>query len=307
MSFSIINTFMYMYYYVMYSFFRLGFIVGFFIRDKKKESFLDVDSKYILPLKTKFLKTFENQTIEYNENVDPIFYDKKEFSICVSEANNHLETSWKTKMLFENTPRGNIIMFYDAYKLGFSFYSDQNVISYDILNAAAMKYVSIFRCRDFFIDESITPISSPFIKLHFADEPKKEISKSDKSAFVKLHNYSKENSNKKQKQEQIQIKAKKPSFFSFEKPIQMQQMVENNEHEKMKNKFLYLGKMNNFKITQIVPKKRKVLAKFISPLLDNIKLDSNVQRERISYSDFKKSMQKSEQEFLSVSVSVSHF
>jgi hypothetical protein len=141
--------------------------MGLFIQDKnKKDSFLDLDSKYILPLKSKFLKTFENQTILYNENIDPIFYDKKEFSICVSETNNRLENSWKTKMLFENTPRGNIIMFYDAYKLGFSFYSDQNVISYDILNAAAMKYVSIFRCRDFFIDETITPTSSPFIKFY---------------------------------------------------------------------------------------------------------------------------------------------
>ena len=294
MNFSFINTWMYIYYYVVYSFFRMGFIMGFFIQDKnKKESFLDLDSKYILPLKTKFLTTFENQTILYNENIDPIFYDKKEFSSCVSEANNCLETSWKTKMLFENTPRGNIIMFYDAYKLGFSFYSDQNVISYDILNAAAMKYVSIFRCRDFFIDESITPTSSPFIKLHFTEEPKKEISKSDKSAFVKLQNYSKENPIKKHpKNTPPSILA---NLFSFEKPIEKQKMVQPNEPEKMKNKFLYLGKINNFKIIQMAPKKRKVLAKFTSPLLDNIQLDSNIQRERISYSDFKKSIQKMNQ------------
>jgi len=284
-----------MYCYVVYSFFRLGFRIGFFVQDKnKKESFLDLDTKYILPLKTNFLKTFENQTIEYNENIDPIFYDKKEFSSYVSEANNRLETSWRTKILFENTPRGNIIMFYDAYKLGFSFYSDQNVISYDILNAAAMKYVCIFRCRDFFIDESITPTSSPFIKLHFTEEPKKEFSKSEKSAFVKLQNYSKENPNKKQTKKIV------PSLltnvFSFEKQIEKPKIVETNEQEKMKNKFLYLGKMNNFKITQMAPKKRKVLARFTSPLLDNIKLDSNVQRERISYSDFKKSMQKMNQD-----------
>jgi hypothetical protein len=292
-----------MYYYVVYSFFRIGFILGFFVQEKK-ESFLVMDSKYILPLKIKFLKTFENQRVQYNENIDPIFYDKKEFSICVSEANNRLETSWKTKMLFENTPRGNILMFYDAYKLGFSFYSDQNVISYDILNAAAMKYVSIFRCRDFFIDESITPTSSPFIKLHFTDEPKKDISKSDKSAFVKLQNYSKENPNKKQ----LHIKPTPsilPNFFSFEKQIQKPKIVETNEPEKMKNKFLYLGKMINFKITQMAPKKRKVLAKFTSPLLDNIKLDSNIQKERISYSDFKKSMQKMIEDQTSASASVS--
>jgi hypothetical protein len=263
--------------------------LGFYVKHAQKKSFLDMDNKYILSLKTKFLQLFENQTNEYNQNIDSIFYDKKEFSICVSEANNRLETMWKTKILFEVTPRGNIIMFYDAYKLGFSFYSDQNVISYDILNAAAMKYVSIFRCRDFFIDESITPTSSPLIKLHFTDEAKKELSKSDKSAFVKLQNYSKENLNKKQ----ISTIKSPTSLFSFEKPIQTQKIAQTNEPEKMKNKFLYLGKIHNFKMTQTVPKKRKVLAKFTSPLLDSIELDSNIRREHISYKDFKKSIQKS--------------
>jgi len=291
MTVSVINTFMYIYYYIIYSFFRIGFILGLYVSDKK-ESFLDIDKKYILPLKTKFLKTFENQEINFNENIASIFYDKKEFSICVSESNNQLETTWKTKILFENTPRGNIIMFYDAYKLGFSFYSDQNVISYDILNAAAMKYVSFFRCRDFFIDESITPISSPFIKLHFTDDTKKNFTKMDKSSFVKLQNYSKNNSNKKQI---ANIPTSMLSnLFSFKPPTIKQEKQESNEPEKMKNKFLYLGKIHNFKMTQFTPKKRKVLTKFTSPLLDNIKLDSNVQRARISYSDFKKSLQKTQ-------------
>ena len=296
MKFSLMESLTHAYCYLLYFFFRIGFITGFFIHNKT-ETFLDLDTKYILPLKTRFLKTFENQTIEYNENIDDIFYDKKEFSKCVSEANNRLETSWRTKILFETTPRGNIIMFYDAYKLGFSFYSDQNVISYEILNAAAMKYVSIFRCRDFFIDESISLTSSPFIKIHFIDEPKKEISKSDKSAFVKLQNYSKENHHKKQRVPNKSLLSKLFSFEKLKQPVPKTRESEAEpEPEKMKNKFLYLGKIHNFKITQPAPKKRKVLARFTSPLLDNIKLDSNVQRERISYSDFKKSIQKSSQE-----------
>ena len=76
--------------------------------------------------------------------------------------------------------------------MGSSYYSDQNIVSYDILNAVAMKYVTIFRCRDFFIDETIRKISSPFIKLYFTDEPNKTISQSDKSAFVKQQNSSKD-------------------------------------------------------------------------------------------------------------------
>jgi hypothetical protein len=59
----------------LYFFFRIGFITGFFIHNKT-ETFLDLDTKYILPLKTRFLKTFENQTIEYNENIDDVLRDK---------------------------------------------------------------------------------------------------------------------------------------------------------------------------------------------------------------------------------------
>jgi hypothetical protein len=49
-----------------------------------------------------------------------------------------------------------------------------------------------------------------------------------------------------------------------------------------------LGKISNFKVLQSVPKKRKVLAKFTSPLLEGIKLDAGVQRETMSFKDFKK-------------------
>lgn len=298
MTVSVINSFMYLYYYIIYYFFRIGFILGVYVSNTK-ESFLDIDKKYILPLKTKFLSTFENKEINFNENIDSIFYDKKGYSNCVSESNNELETTWKTKILFENTPRGNIIMFYDAYKLGFSFYSDQNVISYDILNAAAMKYVSLFRCRDFFIDESIIPTTSPFIKLYFTDDTKKAFKNIDKSSFVKLQNYSKNNSNKKQI---ANIPTSMVSnLFSFKTPTIKQEKQQSNEPEKMKNKFLYLGKIHNFKMTQFTPKKRKVLTKFTSPLLDNIKLDSNVQRQRISYSDFKKSLRNTHQDEVLVS------
>ena len=280
MAFSITRSIFNIYCYILYHLFRFGFYIGLYA-NLKQESFLHTDYNYIHPLKTKFLKTFENLSINFNENIESIFYDKKEFSSCVIESENHLEKDWRTRIMFETTPRGNIIMFYDAYKLGFSFFCDQKVISYDILNAAAMKYVSLFRCRDFFIDETITPTSSPFIKLHLTDEPKKELSKSDKSAFVKLQNYSKDlHPNK---------KGSTHSAVSLEKMQPNKTGI--NEPEKMKNKFLYLGKIHNFKMTQFVPK-YKVLAKFSSPLLENIKLDSNVQRQQMSYSDFKKSIYK---------------
>ena len=102
------------------------------------------------------------------------------------------------KILVENTPRGNVYMFYDSYKLAFSYYSDTN-ISYSILNAVAMKYCKMFKCADFFVDQNIIPLKkeSPLIKnviilkkkKQNKDEKENENKDDDDAPFAKLKNY----------------------------------------------------------------------------------------------------------------------
>ena len=243
---------------------RMMYIMGLYTPVKVK-SVKDENNEYIEPLKKRFLEIFDSNS-NYNENIVDIFYDKSRFDRCVQDGNNELEKIWRTRLLLENTPRGNIMMFYDAYKMGFSFYCDQKIISYDVLNAVAMKYVKTYKCRDFFIDESITPKekSSPLISVHFPEEiiKPKQRTNNTKSPFVTLRDYSKENPNSK-----IPILSKEPEY--------------------KKNTFLYLGKMNNFDILQKQPKPRKVIAKFTSPLLDSIEKDSGIKREAFSYKHFK--------------------
>ena len=131
---------------------------------------------YLDKKKADFLRTYEdsyaNETI--NQAIDKCFYDKNEFYETIMDRENDPEKEWKTRILFEYTPRGNIIMHYDVFKQGFAYYSDVNNIPYSILNAVAMKYVLVFRCRDFFMDTNITPENepSPFIKI-YVEEPKK--------------------------------------------------------------------------------------------------------------------------------------
>jgi hypothetical protein len=130
-------------------------------------------------------------------------------------------------------------MFYDAYKLGFAYYCDQNVISYDILNSCAMKYVIAYRCFDFFIDEYILPENSKNpLKHHYLDESTGEKNnKSISSLFVK----SRQNN-----------------------------ILENNsenDNNKLRNKFIYLGNIRNF--TPCLKEKKNILG-FASILLDGI-------------------------------------
>ena len=267
----------------------------------KSVTYLDNDMKYIHPLKTRFLLDISGGIVN-NTNIVSVFYNKKEFSETVAVAENPLEKEWRTRILLETTPRGNVIMYFDAYKLGFAYYCDQSVVSYDILNAMAMKYVRLYSCSDFFMDETFC--GSPLIKIHLLEEPKKPMDLSGgkvviggsskgnngKSPFAKLRNYAKES------KDSIKDKDKDFKKNTDEKENEKEKEKEKeNEKEKNKNKFMYLGKINNFKILQSIPKKRKVLARFTSPLLEGIKTDAlNVQRERVSYSEFKKMIKKQE-------------
>lgn len=140
----------------------------------------------------KFLETYSRtETTDINSSIQPIFYDSDSYKDAIALANNELENYWKRRILFENTPRGNIIMHYDAYKLGFTYYSDTSGLPYSLLNAVAMKYVRIYKCRDFFVDTQITPHPSPFVKT----TPPKNTPESEKTAppkskaFAKLKTY----------------------------------------------------------------------------------------------------------------------
>lgn len=266
---------------MLYIWWRILYLLGLYTPVKAK-SIKDENDEYIEPFKIRFLETF-NTDINFNTNIESIFYSKAKFNECVTDSKNELEKIWRTRILWENTPRGNVMMYYDAYKLGFAYFCDQKVISYDILNAVAMKYVKIYRCRDFFMDESIVSKEnvSKLISVHYQEEniqtkssKPNSTTESNKpiinSTFAKFRDYSKENPNS--KNQNIQSG-------------QIKQTIK--EPEQKKNTFIYLGKMNNFDVLQRLPKARKILAKFTSPLLDSIEKDSGIQREAFSYKQFK--------------------
>jgi hypothetical protein len=158
-----------------------------------------------------FLKSFEqkeNQEInksKYSENIENFFYNKQEFSSMLVDEKNIVEKLWKTRILYESTPRGNIAMYYDVYKQGFAYYSDQSFVPYNLLNAVAMKYVLNYRCRHFFIDEIALEMEkyperlSPLVEIFDEKPEKKELIKTtvknteikidDFNPFAKLKNY----------------------------------------------------------------------------------------------------------------------
>jgi len=226
----------------------------------------------------RFLKTYES-TEKYSENIAAGFYEKDQLKQLLIDANNPLELEWKRRILYESTPRGNIMMHYDPYKLGFVYYSDTNIMNIGLLNAAAMKYCISYRCRDFFVDNGVTPENrhSALIPIHFIDPPAKTESvdksatKLDNSAFAKFKNYSKQTEKSHPNNKKVTITV----------PTDLQ------SKDVCKNRFIYMGKMSNKGLLQHVKKPTNTINGFTSQHLDNLKGETQLQERVLSYKDFK--------------------
>jgi len=230
--------------------------------------------KYIENNKDKLLENYST----INANTDLVFYNKKELQELLVEKNNELEKIWKTRILFENTPRGNIVMYYDVYKHGFAYYCDTNGIPYNILNAVAMKYVTVYYCRDLFLDNEYLQEdkASPLIKLYLEDENEKDsedtnklLEKLDHSAFARLKNYKTKDSKESDKKDTEKISQKEYS----------------------RNTFVNMGKICNFNFLQ-KPERKSKLNGFYSALLDGVANEGELQKEVMNYSTFKELLSK---------------
>jgi hypothetical protein len=241
---------------------------GLWLPLKKVESDIDIYENKIKPL---FLKFTDCENIkEYacrNQNIDPIFYNRKKLTEVMKIENNELEKKWKRRVLIEYTPRGNIIMFYDAYKCSFSYYSDHSVVPIRILNIVAMKYVMRYFCMDFFVDEmALEGNTSPIIRL--LNEEDKEDSNKIKKIFNRLSENTKIEYDKMPflKPKMADIVTKKSTGLNNEQLLK----------EKRINKFLHLGKIYNYSIIE---------KKNIPPI--NVKEDTFVFKN-VNYEEYKK-------------------
>ena len=250
---------------------------------------IELDKKYIKTQYSQFLNMISYKledplnNAKLNSNIDPLFYKKSTYEELLEIENSELEKQWKTRILFENTSRGNIIMYFDIYKLGFSYYSD-NSIQYNILNAVAMKYIRIFNCFDFFMDTQLNDCSpSPLIILKELIDTAKENKKNDETAgTIKPSNPFKTHKNA----------FAKLKNYSTQPIVQSNNNIEKKtiiiEPETFTNKFMFLGKIANLNILKSsVKTNNKLVFSKRSQYEDMLSKENNVQRTRLSYKDYK--------------------
>ena len=214
-----------------------------------KTSLAYLEKEYIEMRTRNFLKTYEKEDAEFfSQNIEKVFYDKNDLNECLRDEHNSLEKGWKTRILIEHTPRGNVFMYYDPYKQAFAYYSDQTTIPYNVINSVAMKYVITYLCRDFFLDDAIVP-RCHISRLTPKEDPVKPLSiNNSKSPFVKPKTYN-------------AVSGKT-----------------NVTPEKITNRFVHLGKVRNY----------SVLSKSVVKNANNGFQTSLLASPKLSYEDYKK-------------------
>jgi hypothetical protein len=182
-----------------------------------------------------FYKTMTPE--DANVNIDPIMYDYDNRKTLFEEVNNITEKQWKSRLLFENTHRGNIIMYYDAFRMTFAYYSDEQIVPFKALYHAALKYVVIYRCRDFFIDMDTFP-QNPMIEV---------LRKEDDTLKTKTKTNAKEPSKN-------AVFAKLKDYRNA--PVGQKKDTQSAKAQIFTNKFVRIGKMCEFNILQKPPNKK---------------------------------------------------
>ena len=205
----------------------------------------------------KYAKFYNTETPDENSNIDPVLYDfdkRKEIFVSVD---NEMEKQWKSRILIENTPRGNVMMYFNPYLLSYHYYSDEQIIPYKILEQVATRYVVMFRCKDFFIDVEKRPRNQILDVLQKEEDSLKSkkmkvnditkcvnIQSESKDVFAALKDYRSE-----VKEPSTKMEPNGSSRFTKETKTKAK-LVKRAEEPKFSNKFVRVGKMCEFNITQ---------------------------------------------------------
>lgn len=197
----------------------------------------------------KELAFFKTDPIEKaNSNIEKELYDYDKRKTIFAESANETEKRWRSRILIEHTYRGNVIMYYDSYRMAFAYYSDEQVVPHKALYHAAIKYVVRYRCRDFFIDMDVFP-----------DNPMIEVLKKE-DEILKTKSKPTYNPEGEIKKPPVKKEKEKPNpVFAKLKDYRNKKDDANKDKPKdhpFSNKFVRMGKTCEFNIIQRPPNKK---------------------------------------------------
>ena len=222
----------------------------------------------------KYERMLNKEKIEEEEKKDEEKNDEeKKDEEKKEDKTKEIEIS-KNNILFETTPNGNVLMFYDSKRASFIYYAD-TAIPYRYLESVARKYVTTYHCLHLYIDmkkeiaEAEKKINDKKLeeKQKLEEEEKKRLEDNDKN---------KDNENKETKEVHRNVFAKLKNYNAGSNTvIKGNKVAETNPNrnatnttisskkeyilKENANRFSYEGKMVNYKLLK--KPERKVVDK----------------------------------------------
>ena len=221
-------------------------------KEEEKEEEKETEKKEIVRFENKYETEFANMTSGPTLDKDQL-------------------EQLKNSIIMENTPLGNVVMFYDSKRETFAYYSD-SVIPYRYLETIGRKYVITYHCKSLFINmnEELKTAQEKKEEKEKEEKEKEEREKEEKerekvtglpeqkkNVFAKFKNYNKDSGKS-----------------SATKPATNSNTMANALLKENANRYTCDGRFSNFIILKKVDKK----------LIDK--------RLTMTFADFKKMNQK---------------
>ena len=131
------------YYMQLFHFFTCCFSSNTVIDDPPKTSY-----ELLFDNENPRFKSFSNLETK-NSNIENYYYKKDEYNNVLKDINNIQESLWKSRILTYTIRDKQVFMYYDPYKMGFTYYCSES-LPYDLLNIIAMKTDSTLIVKIFF-------------------------------------------------------------------------------------------------------------------------------------------------------------
>jgi len=125
------------------------------------------------------------------------YYDKFN-SLMSHDIEEDRVKDLKKSVLFEDTPRGRVILYYDFEKESFVYYCDTKDIPYSFLETATRKYVTINNCKKIMVDmkEELKMAEDKLAqeKIASANSVKNDTNKGKNNMFATFKSYNRKGS-----------------------------------------------------------------------------------------------------------------
>jgi len=135
-------------------------------------------------------KTNINTIPKKNNRYETKYYDA--FELLENEELEEVRLSnMKNNVLYENTPKGRVIMYYDKENESFHYYCDTKDISYLYLETVARKYALTYNCKHIVVDIKNELKIAKDIKDGKYDNDETVVAKPKNDIYASFKNYNK--------------------------------------------------------------------------------------------------------------------